>query len=149
MKTFLSCILTFLSLSLMAQEGSFDPAMAEKLKADDFGMKKYVIAFLYSGSKVNDYTAEQRSEYQKGHMENITRLAEMKKLILAGPFFGNEELRGLFFFDVESIAEAEALTQTDPSIQAGILRMELKEWYGSAALMMIPEVHKKIRKKDF
>ncbi|ERM83390.1 hypothetical protein P872_16225 [Rhodonellum psychrophilum GCM71 = DSM 17998] len=150
MKTSLLLIcLTLLSISVIAQEKSFDPELATQLKADDYGMKKFVIAFLYRGSKVDDYSPEERTEYQKGHMENISRLAEMGKLILAGPFFGNEDLRGLFFFDVESIEEAESLTETDPSIQAGILRMELKEWYGSAALMMIPEVHPKIQKKAF
>lgn len=115
-------------------------------------MKKFVIAFLYRGTKVNEYTPEERAEYQKGHLENTAKLAKMGKLILVGPFFDNfddEDLRGLFFFDMESIKEAEALTESDPSIQAGILRMELKEWYGSAALMMIPEVHHKIQKKAF
>lgn len=141
--------LTFLSLSAMAQEKNFDSKLATRLNADDYGMKKFVIAFLYRGSKVDEYTAEERTQYQKGHMENISRLAEMGKLILAGPFFGNEDLRGLFLFDVESVEEAEALTKSDPSIQAGILRMELKEWYGSAALLMIPEVHPKIQKKAY
>ena len=29
------------------------------------------------------------------------------------------------------------------------LKMELKEWYGSAALVMIPEIHQKIQKTGF
>jgi uncharacterized protein YciI len=150
MKTYLLFTGLFLfSLATVAQEKTFDPELAKKLDADEYGMKKYVVAFLYRGDSVANYTPEQRAEYQKGHMENITRLADLKKLILAGPFFGNKDLRGLFFFDVESIEEAEALTQTDPSIKAGILKMELKEWYGSAALMMIPEVHPKIQKENF
>lgn len=148
-KAILLICMTFLSFSAMAQEKTFDSELAAKLKADDYGMKKFVIAFLYRGSKVDEYSPEERTQYQKGHMENISRLADMGKLILAGPFFGNEDLRGLFLFDVESIEEAEALTESDPSIQAGILRMELKEWYGSAALMMIPEVHQKIQKKAY
>ena len=46
-----------------------------------------------------------------------------------------------------TVAEAEALTNTDPAIQAGQLMMELHPWYGSAALMMVNEVHAKIEKK--
>ena len=90
----------------------------------------------------------QRSELQRAHLDNITRLAEEGKLVLAGPFFGNDDLRGIYIFNVPSIEEAEALTNSDPSIQAGVLVMELKEWYGSAALMEINELHHSLAKKD-
>lgn len=134
---------------LIAQDTQFDQSLAEKLKADDYGMRKFVIAFLFAGDRVSEYSTEERAEIQKGHMANITKLAEMEKLILAGPFFGNDAMRGIFVFDVDSKEEAEKLTNTDPAVIAGVLRMELKEWYGSAALMMIPEIHKKIQKTDF
>jgi uncharacterized protein YciI len=134
---------------LKAQDTQFDQALAAKLQADDYGMRKFVIAFLFTGDRVSEYNPEERAEIQKGHMANITKLAEMEKLILAGPFFGNDTMRGIFVFDVDSKEEAEKLTNTDPAVIAGVLRMELKEWYGSAALMMIPEIHKKIQKTDF
>lgn len=79
-------------------------------------------------------------------MANIGRLAEEGKLVVAGPFFGNDELRGIYIFNVSNIEEAEKLTNTDPAIQAGSLIMELKEWYGSAALMEVNETHQKISK---
>jgi uncharacterized protein YciI len=134
---------------LKAQNGNYDAELAEKLKADDLGMKKYVMAFLYSGDRVSEYTKEERAEIQKGHLANISKLADMGKLILAGPFFGTEAMRGIFIFDVASIEEAETLTNTDPAVKAGVLKMELKEWYGSAALVMIPEIHQKIQKTGF
>lgn len=130
-----------------AQE-KFDQELATKLGADDYGMKKYVIAFLYRGDRVNEYSAEERAELQRGHMDNITKLAEEGKMVLAGPFFGNDDLRGLFFFNVESIEEAQKLTESDPSVKAGILKLELKEWYASAALPLLLELHSKIAKED-
>lgn len=66
--------------------------------------------------------------------------------MLAGPFEDSGELRGIYIFDVRTVAEAEALTKTDPAIQAGSLVMELHPWYGSAAVMMINEVHAKLQK---
>ena len=149
MKTYFLIVLFSFSIGVfpvMAQNENYDSDLAEKLKADDLGMKKYVMAFLYSGDRAAEYTKEERAEIQKGHMDNITKLAEMGKLILAGPFFGNESLRGIFIFDVETKEEATALTNTDPAIIAGVLKMELKEWYGSAAVMMIPEIHSKLQK---
>lgn len=43
-----------------------------------------------------------------------------------------------------TIAEAEALTKTDPAINAGRLIMELKEWYGPAALIAVNDIHEKL-----
>jgi uncharacterized protein YciI len=128
---------------------SYDAELAKKMGADDYGMKTYVMAFLLAGDRVSEYTQEEKVEIQKGHMANINRLAEMGKLILAGPFINGGEKRGIFVFDVPTKAEAEELTNTDPAVQAGVLKMELVEWYGSAALMMIPEVHEKVQKKGF
>jgi uncharacterized protein YciI len=133
----------------MATEVSkdFDSIKAKAYGADDYGMKKYVMAFLKRGPN-KSADSIQRSELQRAHLDNITRLAEEGKLVLAGPFFGNDDLRGIYVFNVPSIEEAEALTNSDPSIQAGVLVMELKEWYGSAALMEINELHHSLAKKD-
>ena len=66
---------------------------------------------------------------------------------LAGPFFGDGDIRGIYIFNVQSVEEAEALTNSDPAIKAGSLVMELKEWYGSAALMAVNELHHQVAKK--
>ena len=129
------------------QKGSFDPILAEQYGADEYGMKKYVLAFLRRGPN-QDLDSVQKAELQMAHLKNINRMAEEGKLVLAGPFFGNDDLRGIYVFNVESLAEAEELTGTDPSIQAGLLTMELKEWYGSAALVGVNEIHESLMKKD-
>ena len=58
------------------------------------------------------------------------------------------EVRGIYVFDVRTVEEAEALTASDPSIQAGRLVMELHPWYGSAALMKVNELHGSITKEE-
>ena len=148
-KLFLLLILAVCSIShSFAQNEAFDEALAKEVGADDYGMRKYVIAFLYRGDRVQEYTEQQRTEIQAGHMANINRLAKEGKMVLAGPFFGNEELRGLFFFAVESLEEAQKLTESDPAIKAGVLKMDLKEWYGSAALMLMGDLHSKVAKVE-
>lgn len=144
-KLFLSLLVLIAALQLShAQNDAYDPELAAEVGADKYGMKKYVIAFLHRGDRVSEYTEEQRSEIQGSHMANINRMAGAGKLVMAGPFFGNDELRGLYIFAVESLEEAEELTASDPAIQAGVLKMDLKEWYGSAALMLMNELHKKV-----
>jgi|GEM_PF-309820 len=126
----------------------YNPELALELGADEYGMRQYVIAFLWKGHKREDYTADQRADFQRQHLDNIRRLADEGKLSIAGPFLDDSDLRGIYIFNVASVKDAEALTNTDPAIQAGILKMELKPWYGSAALLQIPSLHKSIAKQN-
>lgn len=150
MKTsiFAIALLVSFSFSSFSQE-QYDENLATKLGADDYGMRKYVMAFLLRGDRVSEYSDAERADIQSGHMANIGKMAEMGKLIVAGPFMGNDDLRGIYIFDVQTLEEAKELTETDPAIKAGVLKMDLKEWYGSAALMLLPEMYPKVTKKSF
>lgn len=90
------------------------------------------LAFLTRGEKWTPEKTPATEEIQKGHMANINRLAEMKKLIAAGPFGDNGRLRGIFVFRVGSLEEAKNLTATDPAVQAGRLAVDIHPW-------MVPE----------
>ena len=136
---------TLLATSALQAQSRYDAALAAKLKADDNGMRPYVMALLKAGPNRNR-PREEAQKLQAAHMANINRLAAERKLLLAGPFADDGVLRGIYIFDVPTVAEAEALTRTDPAIQAGQLVMELHPWYGSAALMMVNEIHQQIEK---
>jgi uncharacterized protein YciI len=125
----------------------YDPQLAQKLGADQYGMKVYVMAFLKSGpNRSKDSVA--RAELQKAHLKNITRLVDEGKLIVAGPFMDDQPIRGIFIFNVSTVEEARKLTATDPAIKAGSLVMELHPWYGSAALMETVGIHRKLEKES-
>jgi uncharacterized protein len=125
----------------------FDQALAAELGADDYGMRRYVMALLSAGPN-QDQTPEEATKLQHGHMAHIQSMAASGQLVLAGPFVDGAELRGIFLFAVETIEEAEALTAADPAVQAGRLVMELKPWYGSAALMKVNEFHARIAREN-
>ena len=146
-KALLSLFL-FTSLLTFSQESenkTYDEKLAKELGADDYGMKKYVIAFLKKGPN-RDRTPEESAKLQRAHLDNIVRMANEGLLVLAGPFLDNGELRGIYVFNVETVEEAKKLTETDPAIQAGSLVMELHPWYGTAALPMLKEYYEKIAK---
>lgn len=126
-------------------EMSYDSVLAQKLGADDYGMKKYVMAFLKTGP-YEEKDSVKAAELQRGHMDNIFRLADEGKLALAGPFMDDSDMRGVFVFNVSTVEEAKALTETDPAIKAGIFVIEFHPWYGSAAACMINDQHKRIAK---
>ena len=149
-RNLLLALLLFSGIHCFAQSQNpqYDAQLAQKLGADDYGMKQYVMAFLKAGPNRPEDSVS-RMELQKAHLKNITRLANEGKLILAGPFMDDQPIRGIFIFNVRTIAEAKQLTETDPAIKAGSLVMELHPWYGSAALMQVIDTHKKLAKKNF
>ncbi|MFB9076828.1 YciI family protein [Flavobacterium procerum] len=127
-------------------EAKYDENLAKSLHADEYGMKKYVFCLLKSGSNTT-VSKEESKKLFEGHMANINKLAKEGKLVVAGPFMKNDRnYRGIYIFNVETIAEAEALVVTDPAIKAKLLEAELTPWYCSAALQEIPKMHEKIAK---
>lgn len=124
---------------------TFNPKLAEQYGADDWGMRSYVMAFLQAGPN-RDLEPEAAAELQAAHMANIGRMAEAGQLVVAGPFLDDGTLRGIYLFATESVDSARVWTSTDPAIQAGSLRMEMHPWYGSAALMAVPELGKQLAK---
>ena|SRR2546425_3304874 len=87
-------------------------------------------AFLKRGPnrKEGDDKNPEIQELQKAHIANIQRLAAMKKLIVAGPFGDNGDLRGIFVLRVASLKEAQDLCATDPMVKSGRLVVELHPW---------------------
>jgi uncharacterized protein len=130
-----------------AEERAFDPELAKRLGADERGMKMYVLCILKTGPKDADIKGDQRKEIFAGHFANIGRLADQGQLAVAGPFEKNDkEYRGLYIFNVATIEEAEKLVMLDPAVKAGVFVPELTLWYGSAALMVVGDTHKRIEK---
>jgi uncharacterized protein YciI len=129
------------------EEASFDAALAESLGADAYGMRRYVVVLLKAGDQ-RDQDAERAAELQRGHLDNIRRLAEEGKMVLAGPFLDGGDRRGLFVFAVDTVEEARALTASDPAIQAGRLEAEYWPWYGSAALVKLGDIHERIAREN-
>jgi uncharacterized protein YciI len=78
--------------------------------------------------KDGDDETPEVQELQKAHIANIIRLAGMKKLVVAGPFGDDGDLRGIFVFRVSSLQEAQDLSATDPMIKIDRLRIELHPW---------------------
>jgi len=123
----------------------YDAELAKSLGGNDNGMRKYVFVVLRTGpNKVPP--GQERTDMFAGHMANIQRLANERKLAYAGPLDGVDGARGIFILAVESIDEAKALVATDPVIIKGEMVAEYHTHFGSAGLMMVNQVHSQIMK---
>jgi len=133
---------------VMAQDNpKYDEKLARELKGDDYGMKRYILVILKSGTSDNFSKLQQDSIF-KGHMANIDRLANNGDLIVAGPMGKNDKAyRGIFIFDVANIDSARQFVAADPVIISGMMEAEYYNWYGSAALKETLKIHKRIEKK--
>jgi uncharacterized protein YciI len=103
-----------------------------------FEMTTYYVGFLYRGAKwTPEQTAETR-KLQEEHMANILKMGAEGKLVIAGPFMDNGDLRGLYVFRAASAEEAKALVESDPAVKAGRLRFELHPWFAAKNITVTP-----------
>ncbi|MBU1094962.1 MAG: hypothetical protein KKB34_00660 [Bacteroidetes bacterium] len=139
--------LLFSNLTFAQSNPDYDKTLAEKLGADDYGMKSYFFVILKTGTNTTT-DKELINESFRGHLDNINRLVEENKLIVAGPFGKNEnDYRGIFILNnLKSIEDAKELLLSDPAIKNGLLDYEIFTWYGSAALPEYLPVSDKIWK---
>src|SRR5690554_1544335 len=114
---------------------NYNKTLAEKLGGDDYGMKSYFLVILKTGTNTTT-DKDLIAKSFRGHMDNINRLVEEGKLVVAGPLGKNENnYRGIFILNnIKSVEEAKELLQTDLAIKNGLLDYQIFTWYGSAAL---------------
>jgi uncharacterized protein YciI len=147
--TFIAICLSISPVFCQKTNPNYDSLLAKKYNADEYGMKKYVLVLLKTGTKTID-DKKLRDSIFAGHLANIKRLVEINKMIVAGPLGKNDKTyRGIFILDVKTFEEANALLDTDPAIKEKLLAADLIEWYGSAALPAYLDASDKVWKTGF
>jgi hypothetical protein len=69
------------------------------------------------------------------------------ELVLAGPFNGGDDWRGMFIFATPDVGQARTFVATDPVIVQSEMVAEYHPFYGSAGLMTVNDIHNRIEKK--
>jgi uncharacterized protein YciI len=99
-------------------------------------MVLYYLVLLRIGDKWTPEVTPETQKIREGHFANIEKMRKDGKLILAGPFDDGKEtpspgdLNGLFLLAVDSMDEARALYDRDPSIKSGRNVAEIHPWWG-------------------
>jgi uncharacterized protein YciI len=136
MKRLVIICLCLLPAALFAQNNSGKPANSIKQSTTDsvikrkYEMKQYYFVMLSKGPRRSEVTDTAIiNKIQAGHMANLTRLAEMGKILIAGPFADDGNWRGIFIFDATSKEEVEGYLKEDPAVAAGRLAYEIHPWW--------------------
>jgi uncharacterized protein YciI len=119
----------------LSNNPNYDKKLADNLGADVYGMKSYFLVILKTGTNTST-DKKLIADSFRAHLNNINRLVEENKLIVAGPLGKNDNnYSGIFILNnLKTIEEATELLQTDLAIKNGLLDYEIFTWYGSAAL---------------
>ena len=100
-------------------------------------MAQYYAVFLRRGPAWTAADTPEVRAVSQGHMDNIRKLTEAGKMVVAGPFLdqtGERALAGLFILRAASMAEAKSITDSDPAVKAGRFVYEIVPWLGPAGL---------------
>lgn len=94
----------------------------------EWTMKKYTLVLLKSDKAPSAAPAEIQ-KLQLGHLQNLRRMMDEGKLLAAGPFMRDGELRGIGVFNTESTEEVKSWIESDPFVKAGLLKAEIHPWF--------------------
>ena len=94
-------------------------------------MVKYYMGFLKKGPNWNSPPpAAELQELGKAHIGHLVSMHKAGKLVLAGPFGDNGDIRGILIFKgTDSMDEMKALAEQDPMVKSGRMMVEIHPWY--------------------
>jgi uncharacterized protein YciI len=118
-------------LAAAAMFATFAHAATAAPGPEDYEMATYQVAFYRKGPAWTPSTTPAHQKLQSEHLAHIGKMADTGKLLVAGPFTDDGDLRGMLIFRVESPEEARALAEQDPAVKAGRLILEWHPWFAA------------------
>jgi len=129
-------------------ENRTDSTLIRSTGADEYGMRQYILVLLKEDKARRPDSAEM-ARIESGHLKYLKHLMDDRKILVLGPILEDNPIAGICIYDCKTVDEAKKLAASDPAVQSGELVVEAHPWYGTAALMKIPEIHQKIAVKSF
>ena len=116
------------------------PKAADPQSGAPMEFERLQLVLLVRPENAPDYPKEKLEEIQKAHLAHIGELAASGKLVIAGPFDEQSDvrMRGLELFRTGSIDEARKLAAEDPAVQAGRLEVVSATWYFQKGALAFP-----------
>jgi uncharacterized protein YciI len=101
-------------------------------------MTTYVVGFLVRGPRWSTGSKPELEKLQEEHLAHVRMMAEVGKLIVAGPFPDGGRIRGMSIFRAVSVDEVKVLAEADPAVVSGRLRYEWHPWYSMKGIGVCP-----------
>jgi len=118
-----------------------DTTLIKELGADQYGMKVYSLVYLKAGARKLTDTVQAMAT-QKQHLKYLKDLMDKGTMLILGPIMEEANISGICIYNT-TVDEAKKLSKADPAVISGELKVEVHPWYASAALMKLPEIHRR------
>jgi len=128
--------LALISALAIASEPELDEGAATE--------RAYVFVYLIL-NEPERFTRADMGEAMQGHFDNMAKLADEEKLLIAGPLAEpriSPQHRGIFVLNAETIEEGRKIASTDPAVRAGIFKMEMYTFTTDAPLLRLPQLER-------
>ena len=91
----------------------------------------YWVVFLRPDPARKPITPEEGKRIMAAHMANIQRMADQGVIVAAGPFDDKPTtISGIFVFGPRSLAEAERIAASDPTVVQRRNTVDVHPWFG-------------------
>jgi uncharacterized protein YciI len=99
---------------------------AETMQSFRAHARQFTLVFLHHGPASREDEAL-NNRLQLAHLQHLTRLQMLGKLVLNGPTLVEHDILGVSVYAAE-LDEARALAEADPKVKAGYLVVEAIPW---------------------
>lgn len=72
-------------------------------------------------------SASEKQAWRKEHLARIEEMRQAGKILVAGPFMDNSDIRGVLVY-ATTADEAKAHIEEDPFVKSGFMKMEIYSW---------------------
>lgn len=100
----------------------------------------YYICLLRKGPTWTAEVSPESETLQARHIAYTLHLREIGATVASGPVSDKSDIRGFSIFGTATLAEAEALANGDPAVQAGRFIVELHRWSAPIGALPAPNV---------
>ena len=99
----------------------------------------YSLVLLRRGPRALEFSDEELDRLQAAHLAHLDAMREHGVLLTAGPFLDQEDetFRGICIYRT-GLGETRELANSDPSVQAGRMRVEVVTWLTQAGEVVFP-----------
>ncbi len=124
-------------ISWLGRKGFADEYRRNKAENPDSPdvMEQYQLGFLVKGKNWTSKPSPREEKLQSEHLSYINRMAEQGRLRAAGPFDGQDRLRGLLILQEGSMEEALRLVRGDPKVKSRDLAVEMHPWWTAKGIV--------------
>ena len=100
---------------------------------------RYSLVLLRRGPRALEFSEEELDRLQAAHLAHLDAMRERGALLSAGPFRDQEDetFRGICIYRT-GLEETRELANSDPSVQAGRMRVEVVTWLTPAGEVVFP-----------